>query len=94
MLSPSEAVLRQYTVNSDGLIAEAKYDSSNWDEPKPISNKAKAHKASPIAAGLINTEIWVFWFNEFKELQLASSNWKTGTWSQSESSSNVGNAQH
>jgi hypothetical protein len=84
MLAPSANDLRYYTINTDGLVTEASYNSKTrvWAAPRPIGDTAKAHKASPIAAGLVGDEIWVYWFDEAKRLQSATSAWKSQTWSQ------------
>jgi hypothetical protein len=86
MLSPAANTLRYYTINSDGFVSEASYDSKirDWRAARAISNTAKAHKSSPIAAGIVNGEIWLFWFDEAKRLQSATSVWSSQTWSQGE----------
>ncbi|KAH7082577.1 hypothetical protein BKA63DRAFT_560794 [Paraphoma chrysanthemicola] len=84
MLSPAAGLLHKYTVSNDGLMSGASYDSKSntWSAAKPVGDKAKAHKASPLAAGIANGEIWLFWFDEEKKLKMATSVWKSSTWSQ------------
>jgi len=84
LLSPTPNAMRQYLVNSDGIVSESIYDTktTSWSAPKPINAAAKAHKSSPLAAGTVNGEIWLFWIDEAKRLKMANSVWKSGTWSQ------------
>jgi hypothetical protein len=82
----SSSLLRQYTISTDGLVIEATCDPSahTWQAPQSIGNNARAHKASPIAAGLVSGEVWVSWFEDDLKLQLASTASKSGRaiWSQ------------
>ena len=77
-------VLRYYVIGGDGTIAEIGYDfSADWRSPRTIGASAKAHPASPTAAAMVGSEIWVFWFDEEKKLRTASSTylgtkWQTG----------------
>jgi hypothetical protein len=83
LITPSLNVLHQYTVNTNNILSEAIYTpNTGWLAPQPINNGAKAHPASPIAAGLVNGEIWVFWFDAEKRLQISSTTTKTSAWSQ------------
>jgi len=84
LISPALNVLRQYTVDSNGLVNEGMYDPDigRWRAPKPIATEAKAHKASPIVADMVNGEIWLFWFDEQKRLQTSTSVWTSATWTQ------------
>jgi hypothetical protein len=80
-ISPELNVLRYYVVRSDGTIAEMAYDSSSeWLSPRTIGATARAHPASPIAATIVGSEIWVFWFDEEKKLRTASSTYPGTTW--------------
>lgn len=82
LIAPGPGLRRQYFVNNDSFISEATLaPNTDWSTPQAISNKVKAHRASPVAATMVNSDIWVFWFNEAKILQVSSSVWKTGIWS-------------
>jgi len=87
MVTPSLNMLRQYHVNSDGLIAEAAYNytegpAAKFGAARPISSIAKAHRSSPIAAGMMGGTIRLFWFDDQRRLQTASSIATTSTWTQ------------
>jgi hypothetical protein len=45
-----------------------------------IDATAKAHPASPIAAALADSEIWVVWLDEEKKLRTASPTYPSNTW--------------
>jgi hypothetical protein len=80
-ISPELNVLQYYVVGIDGTIAEMAYDStSGWRSPRTIGATAKAHPASPIAATVVGSEIWVFWFDEEKKMRTASSTYPGTTW--------------
>jgi hypothetical protein len=70
-----------YIVTEVGQVEEARYASSTWLAPGPISSRARAHPASPLAAVMVHDEIWLFWFDQQKRLQYLTSTYTTSTWS-------------
>jgi hypothetical protein len=83
LLAPATNTLRAYTINSASVLCEAAWDAKlrTWSAPSAITGNPKAHASSPIAAGLVGTDIWLFYFNEQKRLMSLTSAWKSGTWS-------------
>jgi hypothetical protein len=75
--------LRQYMIDADGYIAQVEYDPySGWHAANRINDELKAHRASPIAAGMVGGEIWLFWFDDFKNLKTTTSVYKSSTWTE------------
>ncbi|KAK0618948.1 hypothetical protein B0T14DRAFT_554367 [Immersiella caudata] len=83
LVTPALNNLRSYSVGRDGSIQEAAYTPTldQWTLPVAISNGAKAHVASPLAATMVQDDIWLFWFSDHKRLQFATSTYTGSTWS-------------